>query len=122
MPSFSLKARLKSFKYALNGLWLVLKEEHNFWIHLLATAVVVTSGFYFQVLRSEWLWLVFAIGLVLTAEVFNSAIERLVDLKQPERDPKAGKIKDLAAAAVLIAAITAAIIGGLIFWPYLKNL
>lgn len=119
MPRFSIKARIRSFKFAFKGIYTVLKEEHNFYIHISAAMIVITAGFWLKVNRADWLWLVFAIGLVFTAEIFNSAIERLVDLKQPEQDPLAGKIKDLAAGAVLIAAITAAIIGVLVFWPYL---
>lgn len=117
---FSILARIKSFKYAFQGIWSLIKEEHNFRIHLVATALVTALGFYFQVSRAEWLWLVFAIGLVLSAEAFNSAIERLVDLQEPEQNPKAGKIKDMAAGAVLLSAIAAAIIGVLIFWPYFR--
>lgn len=122
MPRFSVKARLKSFVYAFRGLLVALKEEHNFRIHLVAAVTVVVTGIWLQVSRTDWLWLTLAIGLVLVAEVFNTAIERLVDLKQPEQDPKAGKIKDLAAGTVLLAAITATIIGGLVFWPYLRAL
>jgi len=122
MPHFSIKARLKSFVYAFRGLLVALKEEHNFRIHLVAAVLVIIAGFWLQISRTDWLWLTLAIGLVLVAEIFNTAIERLVDLKQPEQDPKAGKTKDLAAGAVLLAAITSAIIGGLVFWPYIQAL
>ena len=122
MPRFSIRARIQSFKYAFRGIWLMVKGEHNFYIHITAAAAVINAGFWFEVSRADWLWLVLAIGMVMTAEGFNSAIEKLVDLKQPEQDPKAGKIKDLAAGSVLLAAITAAIIGGLVFWPYIQSL
>ena len=121
MPRFSVKARIRSFKFAIQGIITMMKEEHNFYIHMVAAAVVIAAGFWFEVSRSEWLWLVFAIGLVFSAETFNSAIEKLVDLKQPEHDPLAGKIKNLAAGAVLLAAITAVVIGVIIFWPYLER-
>lgn len=119
---FSLKERIRSFRYAFKGIWLLVREEHNFRIHLLATAIVIILGLYFRVSTSDWLWLTLCIGMVLTAEGFNSAIEKLVDLKQPEQDPKAGKIKDLAAGAVLLTAFTALIIGIIIFRPYILGL
>lgn len=118
---FSIKARIRSFRYALKGLRVML-SEHNFLIHLAAVVVVTGLGFYLRVSASDWRWLILAMGLVLAAEIFNTAIERLVDLKQPEHDPKAGKIKDLAAGAVLVTALTAAAIGLLIFWPYIQSL
>lgn len=74
-------------------------------------------GFYLEVTITDWLWLIAAIGFVLVTEIINSAIENLVDLVSPEKQKKAGLIKDMAAAAVLIASITAAIIGVLIFYP-----
>lgn len=119
---FSVKERILSFRYALRGIWFLIKEEHNFRIHLAATVVVVFLGFYFDVSTREWLWLVLCIGMVLTAEGFNSTIEKLVDLKQPDHDPKAGKIKDLAAGAVLLLAITSLIIGIIIFRPYFQDM
>ncbi len=114
---FSLTSRLKSFKHAIKGLYHVTKHEHNFWLHLIATAVVVTFGFFYEVSISEWLWITLAIGLVLTTEIMNTGIERLVDLVEPEINKKAGLIKDIGAGAVLIASITSAIIGLLIFTP-----
>ena len=93
-------------------------QEHNFRIHLLAAIIVIFLGFYFKVTRQEWLWLVAAIGLVFITETINTAIEKLVDLTKPERDPLAGQIKDVAAGAVLISAITALIIGIVTLWPY----
>ena len=122
MAPFSIKARLRSFVYAFRGILSMVREEHNFRIHGVAMLVVIAAGFWLQVSRADWLWLVLAIGLVLAAETFNSALERLVDLRQPEQDPNAGKIKDLAAGAVLLSAITAAIIGVLVFWPYIEKL
>lgn len=118
---FSIRARLRSFKYAFTGLLFITKYEHNFRIHLLAALLVTCSGFYFNISVNDWLWVILAIGLVLSAEIFNSAIEKFVDLERPDHDPKAGLIKDLAAAGVLVAAITAAVIGLLIFWPYIKT-
>ncbi len=123
MPKpFSIKERLRSFRYAFRGIWFLIREEHNFRIHLAATVVVVFLGLYFDVSDRDWLWLVLCIGMVLTAEGFNSTIEKLVDLKQPDHDPKAGRIKDLAAGAVLLLAFISLIIGIIIFWPHFQDL
>jgi diacylglycerol kinase len=86
---------------------------------LFATVVVIFLGFYFNVSQSEWLWLVLAIGIVLIIEVVNTAIEKLVDIQFPTLNPKAGIIKDIAAAGVLLAAATALIIGAIIFYKYI---
>ena len=114
---FSIKARIKSFRFAIDGLKHIILNEHNFRIHLFAALVVIALGFYLEVTITDWLWLIAAIGFVLVTEIINSAIENLVDLVSPEKQKTAGLIKDMAAAAVLIASITAAIIGVLTFYP-----
>jgi len=119
---FSIKERIKSFRYAFQGIGTLLKEEHNFRVHLVASILVVTVGILLNVSDQDWCWLLLCIGLVFTAEAFNTAIEKLTDLKQPEQDPKAGKIKDIAAGAVLLTAAMALAIGLIIFWPYLQKL
>ena len=116
-----LKKRIKSFGYAFKGIASLLKKEHNAWIHCLAIVVVTTLGFYFHITPTEWCIVLLCFGMVLAAEGFNTAIERLVDLVSPERHPVAGDVKDVAAGAVLICAIAAAIIGCIIFLPYLLN-
>ena len=116
--SFSWKKRAKSFVYAAKGIkWLF--AEHNAWIHLTATITVVIAGFYFEISKMEWIVVCFCIGLVFAAETFNTAIAKLADATSPEWSEKIGKVKDLAAASVLITAIMAAIIGSLVFIPYL---
>ncbi|OEK05086.1 diacylglycerol kinase family protein [Roseivirga misakiensis] len=122
MKPFSVKERLQSFKYAWRGIRVAIWQEHNFRIHLLAALIVIVTGFYFEISNTEWCWIVLAICIVFTAELFNTAIEKLVDLKSPEFDPLAGKIKDIAAGAVLVSALSAAIIGLLIFWPYIEDI
>jgi len=117
-----IKSRLRSFAFAFNGLRLMLHGQYNFFIHLLLAAIAIVLGLYFDISQAEWLWIVLAIGLVLAAEVFNSSIEHLTDLIQKERHPQAGKVKDLAAAAVLITAATALIIGLFVFIPYFLDL
>lgn len=116
-----LKKRIKSFGYAFKGIASLLKKEHNAWIHCLAIVVVTSLGFYFHITPTEWCIVLLCFGMVLAAEGFNTAIERLVDLVSPERHPVAGDVKDVAAGAVLICAIAAAIIGCIIFLPYLLN-
>ena len=111
------RQRLKSFQYAFAGLAVMLRRQPNFFIHLILAALALIMAWYFKISKWEWLWIVFSIGLVLSAEIFNTAIENLTDLIEPEKNPKAGKVKDLAAAAVLTAAITALIIGLIIFLP-----
>lgn len=91
-------------------------------IHILSAVAVVIAGFAFHITRTEWCLLVGSMGLVITAEIINTAIENLTNLVSPEINPLAGKAKDLAAGAVLIAAITAAVIGSIVFLPYLLTL
>lgn len=115
--SFSFRQRLRSFRYAFRGILFMVKTQHNFWIHLVLAVLVIAAGFIFCISLTEWTLVVFAIGLVLSAEVFNSAIEQLTDLTSPDFHPRAGRVKDLAAGAVLLTAIAAVLIGLLIFVP-----
>ena len=114
-----LKKRLKSFKYAFQGVIELVRSQPNMWIHLLAAVAVVIAGFILSVTQIEWVLLVLCISLVLTAEAFNTALEYLTDLVSPDYHPLAGKVKDVAAAGVLIISIGAAIIGLIIFVPKL---
>jgi diacylglycerol kinase len=115
-----MKRRFNSFKFAVNGLRIFFRTQPNALIHLFAAVSVILGGFWFEISSQEWLWIILAIGLVFTAEALNTAVEFLVDIVSPEYNPLAGKVKDLAAGAVLMAAITAFSIGVLIFWPYLS--
>lgn len=114
-----MKKFIQSFGYALNGIKHAYKGERNMIIHLLAALCVVLLGSYLQVSTAEWLWLTACIGMVMVAEMFNTAVEKLVDMVSPHHDERAGLIKDLAAGAVLVTAITAAVIGLVIFIPKL---
>lgn len=116
-----LKKRIKSFGYAFKGIASLIKKEHNAWIHCTAIVLVTVCGFYFGITPTEWCIVVICFGVVLAAEGFNTAIERLVDLVSPGFHPIAGDVKDVAAGAVLIFAIAAAIVGGIIFLPYLMK-
>ncbi len=117
--TFSLSRQIKSFGHAFNGLWCVVKEEHNMHVHLVATIFIVILGSLCGLSIIEWCLIAFAIGMVLMAETFNTSIEVLVDLVSPDYHPLAGKAKDIAAGAVVIACVVAVVIGALIFMPKL---
>lgn len=118
---FKIKELLKSFVYAAKGIRALIGSERNVWIHCAAIILTTIAGFYFDITKGEWTAVVLCFGLVLAAEAFNTAIEKLVDLVSPEWNLPAGKIKDIAAGAVLICAIVAAIVGAIIFIPHLLN-
>lgn len=121
-PFFSWRARLRSVVYALAGLRLLLRTQHNAWLHAAATALVLAAGVALDLPRGDWLWLVLAIGLVWMAEALNTALELLGNSVTREHHPLIGQAKDMAAAAVLIAAATAAIIGLLVLGPHVLRL
>ena len=110
---------MKKFIVAFNGLVYFFRNELNAKIHSVISVLVVISGFYFKISIYEWGLVCFAIALVFTAEIINTAIEKAMDLVHPEKDSRVGMIKDLAAGAVLFASIMSAIIGLLVFLPYL---
>lgn len=114
-----MKKRIQSFRYAFKGIGELVQSQANARIHLLAMAAVIAAGCYFKVSATEWCLLVFAIASVLAAEAFNTALEHLTDLASPEIHPLAGKAKDVAAAAVLIMAMGAAVVGLVVFLPKL---
>ncbi len=120
--SFSFKARLISFRYAFRGIGHLFKEEHNSWIHLSVTILVIIAGLWFKLSVQEWMFIIFAIGFVFVAEIFNSAVENLGDAITKEENEKIGKAKDLAAAGVLLSAIVSAIIGLIIFIPHFLSM
>jgi len=114
---FSILKRIESFGFAFNGLKILIKEEHNSRIHLFVAIVIVIVSFIFQISSSEWILILFSISFVLVTEIINSAIENISDFISPEKHNSIKKIKDLAAAAVLISSITALIVGLIIFLP-----
>lgn len=117
--SFSLRARMASFRNAWKGLSVFVRQEHNAWIHLSMTVLVILAGVLFRISTYEWIAVVFAIGLVISAEAINSAIERLADVVQPNRDERIRDVKDICAGAVLVCAMTAFVIGLIVFLPKL---
>ena len=116
---FSLRARMASFRNAWKGLSVFVRQEHNAWIHLSMTVLVILAGFLFRISTYEWIAVVFAIGLVISAEAINSTIERLADVVQPNRDERIRDVKDICAGAVLVCAMTAFVIGLIVFLPKL---
>lgn len=121
MKRFSFLARIKSFGYALSGLRYLVSTQHNAWIHLAVTIIVVALGFLLHLNPTEWCLVVVAIGFVFLAEAFNTAIEVLTDLVSPYYHEKAKIVKDVSSGAVLVAALTAAIVGFIVFFPKLLN-
>jgi len=119
---FNIGDRLKSFKFAFNGIRILFVNEHNVWIHLAAAMLVIIAGIVLKISISEWLAVLIAIGLVFTSEAINTSIEKLSDFISPERQNSIKEVKDLASAGVLISAITALIIGLIVFAPKILTL
>jgi diacylglycerol kinase (ATP) len=120
--SFSFRARLKSFVYAGRGLQALVACEHNAWVHLAASLAVIAMGLLLRVSIADWRWLIVAMAVVWVAEAFNTAIEELCDHITRDHHPAIGRIKDLAAGAVLITSIAASLIGVLTLGPPLLAL
>lgn len=119
--AFTGSARLKSFAYAIQGIAFMLKTQHNAWLHLVATLVVIALGLYCRISLNDWRWLVTAIAMVWFTEAFNTAVEYVCDVVSPSYLLAVKRAKDVAAGGVLIAAVAAAIIGALTFWPYVAS-
>lgn len=109
----------RSFRFALHGLWSVYRSEQNFRIQLVAFVIVLGAGAFLSIRAWELIALVLAGGAVLVLECINSAVERLLDLVQPRLHGYVREIKDIMAAAVLVASVVSVIIGLTIFLPYL---
>ena len=119
---FSTAKRLKSFVYAINGLKFVLKTQHNAWLHLAISLVVISTAFYLKINTNDWRWLIVAITLVWFAETINTAFEFVCDVVSPELHQSVQAAKDIAAGAVLLCAVGAAILGFCVFLPYFNFL
>ena len=113
---------IRSFRYACQGIMAATREQLNIKIHLCAVVLVTVAGWYYAIIPWEWCWVVVCFGMVLSAELANSAIENLVDLVSPGHHPLAGKVKDIAAGAVLVTAVAAVIIAVIIFKKYITGL
>jgi diacylglycerol kinase (ATP) len=119
---FSLSARLKSFRYAAQGFVYIVRYEHNARIHLFISGVVLIMGFLLHIKRLEWVLVLLCMGFVLTAEMVNTALEKLSDFVSPQKNEKIRVIKDISAAMVLLSSFIAMIAGLIIFVPYLWQL
>jgi diacylglycerol kinase len=119
---FSVAARARSFGHAFAGIALLARSQHNAWIHSVATLLVIGVGALLPLSALDWCLLIFAIALVWASEALNTAIELLADALHPEHDPMVGMAKDVAAGAVLIAAIAAAIVGLIVLGPHCLEL
>ena len=117
MNDFRPSDRVRSFGPAFRGIAAMLRAEHNARIHALATVVAVGAGRGFGITRGEWLAIVLVIALVWVAEAFNSALEALGDAVSVDPHPLIARAKDVAAGAVLLAAIAAVVVALLVFGP-----
>ena len=117
-----LRKKASSIGFALTGIKIALKEEHNFQSHIFIAAGAVVMGAIFEISESEWLAVIGMIGLVLTAELLNTTLEELCDMLRETHDPHIAKIKDLAAGAVFLASLAALAVGIAIFLPKLLAL
>ncbi len=118
--NFTFTGRIRSIRYAVEGIWEMLKSQHNARVHLLATICVINAGFIFHVQTAEWCFLTLAIMSVWVAEALNTAFEILCDIASPEFHPLVKKSKDVAAGGVLLSALGAVITGLIIFFPYVR--
>ena len=120
--SLTFTGRIRSLRCAVKGIGVMISSQHNAWIHAAATVIVIVVGFYLQLTKPEWCWIILAIISVWTAEALNTAFEFLTDVASPEFHPLAEKAKDVAAGAVLISAIGSVLIGMVILGPYALRL
>ena len=113
------KDRLKAFGFAFSGLKQAFSQEVHLKLHAIITLLTIGLGLFFDVSRTDWLFLFLAITLVICLEMFNSALEKLCDLVMPEQHIKIKYIKDVAAGAVLVACLFAVVVAVLVFYPCL---
>lgn len=113
--------RLRSVRYAVRGIRVMIASQQNAWIHAVATVTVAILGVLLGLSTAEWCWIVLAVVAVWTAEALNTAFEFLTDVASPAFHPLAGKAKDVAAGAVLISAIGSILIGLLVLGPHLLS-
>lgn len=117
--AFSISSRIRSFSYAIKGLLKLVSTEHNAWIHAVASICVFGLAWQFDISRFDWMILLVAVAMVWVAEALNTAVEYLADAVSSDFSPHIKHAKDIAAGAVLLAALFAAGLGLLVFYPYL---
>jgi diacylglycerol kinase (ATP) len=118
----TLAGRIESFRFAARGVRLMLRSQHNAWLHAIASCSVLIVGGLCVLSGAEWCWIILAIMAVWTAEALNTALEFLADVASPDFHPLVGKAKDVAAGGVLISALGAAAIGLIILVPHIAPL
>ena len=111
--------RIRGGGYAIKGAWLLLKHEPSIQVQFVLAVLVTILGFYFDITATEWILQLLAIGLVMCTEGLNTAVENIADFVHPDFHTKIGLIKDIAAGSVFFAAVIAAIIGVIIYFPYI---
>lgn len=111
------KKLINSFKYAIEGIWKSFKTERNMKIHIFVMILVIIAGVILKINKYEWIACILCFAIVISGELFNTAIETVVDMVMPYKNDKAKIAKDIAAGAVLTLAIGAAVIGVIIFVP-----
>ena len=119
MRNSYLGKRIRGGGYALKGALILIKSEHSIQVQVIISILITIAGFYFDISKTEWMFQIISIGLVLSTEGLNTAIEGIADYVQPNFHNKIGYIKDVAAGAVLFAAFTAIIIAGFIYIPHI---
>jgi diacylglycerol kinase len=117
-PTPFIKNRLKGFVYAVKGALILLKKEESIQVQLFIALLVIVAGFYFDITATEWMFQLLAIGLVLSIEGLNTAVEEIANFVHPDYHNKIGLIKDIAAGAVFFAAVIAVAIAVIIYTPY----
>jgi diacylglycerol kinase (ATP) len=120
-PSFTIRGRVQSFRYAWYGLALMLRSQHNAWLHAFASICIISSGMLFGLTGGEWCWIILAIMAVWTAEALNTALEFLADAATSDFHPLVKCAKDVAAGGVLISAFGSVAIGLLVLGPHLLD-
>lgn len=121
MSSF-ITGRIKSVKYAVLGAYKLLTTEHSIMVQFSIGILVTILGFVFGISKTEWLFQIMAVGLVISVEGVNTAVEKTADFIHPDFHSKIGFIKDIAAGAVFFAALAAFIVGLIIYVPYFMEL
>ncbi len=116
-----MQGRLKSVLFALNGAKKLIFTEPSIKIQFFIGILVIWAGFYFDITTVEWIIQIFCIGLVLSIEGLNTAVEKIADFVHPDYHERIGFIKDIAAGAVFFAAVTAIVIGCIIYVPYISQ-
>lgn len=119
---FTFASRIRSFGYAFGGLRFAFRTQHNFRLQILAAIACVAIAAVLRISMDDWRWIALAIVMVLAMELLNTAFEHLCDVVQPELHASVKAAKDVAAGAVLVTAIGAAVIGAMVFWPYVAIL